>query len=115
MEEGAGDAVAELSHHVLKGGGGAHRFRHDATQLGVNRRVALRLEVHAPAVLPSAQEAARRERAEFPLQARRPRVQVFSEFAQIPPPVRLPVRGRENIAPRPGEQGIDRSFLTHNA
>jgi len=29
--------------------------------------------------------------------------------------VRLPVSGRENVSPRPGEQGIDRSLLTHNA
>jgi hypothetical protein len=67
------------------------------------------LEINPVPVATAAEDAGVNQGGEFALEAGRAHVEVLGEIAEIPPPIRVEHRGRQEHLAYPGKEGIQGS------
>lgn len=115
IDERDQDAIAEPGQRLPKRLSNPQSLLHDPVQLVEKGQIVLGLVVDALAITPLAQDAALREGLQLSLEGRRRGLQMSGQFCHVPPSLWLPEGRGQQIAPRPGKQGINRPFGTHNA
>jgi hypothetical protein len=72
------------------------------------------LEIDSVPITAPAKNAGVNQGSEFSLEAGGAHVEVFGEITEIPPPIRVEHRGRQEHLAYPGKGSIKGSQLTHN-